>query len=154
MGTINIHSTAHGIAGELSNLRMRPFSFRGFRCLSIESLLQSFKFQGMDRQAKVCEMAPFPAKEYGRLYGKGWRRRGMLWWAEQPMARESEEYQDILRDVYRTAAQADPRFADALVQSRPHTLTHAIGRSDIYETILTEREFVTILTELREELAR
>ena len=127
-GVIDIHSTKAGPAGALSNLAANEFAFRGRLVLSVESVLQSLKFQDLKRQDHVLAMEPWDAFSYGKRYGQGWKSkgRGLLWWQGQPMARDSEEYQTFLTELYWAVCRNEV-FHENLLQSWPHTLVHTIG---------------------------
>lgn len=45
-----------------------------------------------------------------------------------------------------------PLFRDALLSTGGKRLYHSMGNPDATQTILTEKEFCSILTELRKEL--
>lgn len=152
-GVIDIHSTKQGPAGQLSNLAPHEFEFRGFTVPSIESVLQSVKFQDLKRQNAVLAMQPWDAFSYGKRYGQGWKSkgRGLLWWQGQPMARDSDEYQAFLNELYYAACKNED-FHDNLVRSWPNKLVHTIGGQDIFHTVLTEEEFTNRLESMRLEI--
>jgi len=63
--TIDIHSGAPGVIGRLSNFTKREFVFDGVSCRSIEGVLQSFKFEDIDKQSKICALYGMRAKRAG-----------------------------------------------------------------------------------------
>lgn len=153
MAILDIHSSRRGPAGQLSNLAVHEFVFRGIPVKSIECILQAVKFEGVKRQNHVLAMAPWDAFEYGKRYGQGWKRRsrGRLWWQGEPMMREGDEYRMFLDEAYWALASNDG-FRDNLLRSWPAQLVHTIGGQDPYTTVLTEEEFCTRLMNMREHI--
>lgn len=53
---------------------------------------------------------------------------------------------------FRAMFEQCPKFRDALVDTESKKLFHNIGKTNPRETILIEKEFCSVLTELRKEL--
>lgn len=125
-------------AAALSNFSPHLFVIDGVQCASMEGFLQSLKFESVDMQNYVCTLVGKAAKFKGK--GKKWFRTQTLYWRGQPIARDSEEYQQLLDRAY-TAMYSNESFRKALEASKGCTLTHSIGKNNIRETVLTTSEF-------------
>lgn len=131
----------------LSNFAPHPFEIDGVQCASMEGFLQSLKFQSVEMQNYVCTLVGIKAKNKGR--NKNWYKTQTLYWRGQPIKRDSEEYQNLLDRAYMALFQNE-KFKNALMFTKKATLTHSIGKKKINETVLTEREFCSRLTKLRD----
>jgi len=141
----------HGYpAGALSNFSPHPFTIDGVECASMEGFLQSLKFKNPKMQKHVCTLVGFKAKSKGAH--KNWQESQTLYWQGQAIKRESDEYQVLLDKAFRAMKDCSDSFRRALKASQGANLTHSIGKSDPKQTVLTEREFCSRLTKLREEL--
>ncbi len=147
---LDINSNRPGAAGYLSNLTKKPFLMDGHFFASIEGFLQGLKAQDIEEQAQIFEMhGPF-AKQVGRLYSV---KNDTLYYIGKPFNRHSEFYQNLLRTAYTTCFSQNEKMQEYLYQTRHMTLTHKIGKSDPFDTILTEKEFITQLDNLRKDHA-
>jgi hypothetical protein len=116
----------------------------------MEGFLQSLKFKNPEMQKHVCTLVGFKAKAKGKH--KNWQESQTLYWQGQAIKRESDEYQVLLDKAFRAMKDCSDSFRRALKASQGANLTHSIGKSDPKQTVLTEREFCSRLTKLREEL--
>lgn len=148
---MNIVSGAGYPAGALSNFSPHPFTFDGIECASMEGLLQSFKFKDPDMQAHVCKLCGRIAKNKGS--NKKWYKTQTLYWMGVEYKRDSVEYQQLLDRAYDALAE-NKSFRSALLATRDSVLKHSIGKNKINCTVLTEREFVSRLTNIRTRLQR
>jgi predicted NAD-dependent protein-ADP-ribosyltransferase YbiA (DUF1768 family) len=131
----------------LSNFSPHPFVIDGIECNSMEGFLQSLKFKSPEMQEEVCKLVGYAAKKKGR--NKNWQQSQTLYWRGNPIERSSSEYQDLLDRAY-SALYKNSKFRNALEASGTAVLTHAIGRSNQNETVLTKSEFCSRLTKLRD----
>jgi len=143
---MNIQSKGKYPANALSNFSPHPFVIDGIKCNSMEGFLQSLKFSSVHMQAAVCKLVGFGAKKKGA--NKNWQRTQTLYWLGRPIARKSDEYQQLLDKAYE-AMFMNIKFKKALKASGNATLTHSIGRTNRAETVLTKQEFCSRLTTLR-----
>jgi hypothetical protein len=125
--------------------------FDGVECAGMEGLVQAFKFDKEHIQVEVCKLSGFAAKKRGRPRNSNWQRVQKLWWKGVAYDRDSKEYQQLLDRAYDALFENDS-FKRALKASGRSTLTHSMGRNNIRETVLTEREFCSRLTKLRDRL--
>lgn len=143
---LDIKSKKPGLAGRLSNFTMRQFVFDGVPCHSIEGVLQSFKFPTVEEQRIVCYLYKGQAKSAGDL--RDWRADQLLYWQGATYHRDSEEYQALLRRLYRAVYDQDEQFRKDIRRSRKYRLEHSIGKDDPQDTVLTREEFLRLLGEL------
>ena len=136
-------------ASALSNFAAHPFEIDGVKCNSMEGFLQSLKFSNPEMQKEVCLLVGKAAKFKGK--NKKWWRTQTLYWQEEEIARESEEYQMLLDRAYEALAQ-NSGFRQALIMTGNATLTHSIGKIKKSETVLTRQEFCSRLMNLRERI--
>jgi len=134
-------------AGALSNLAPHKFVFRGISCASMEGLLQGLKFKNPDMQAQICTLSGLKAKRSGAK--KNWQRDQTLYWQGTAIKRDSDEYQELLDEAYDALFSQNEKAKKALMATNSATLTHSIGRRNIKETVLTQREFCSRLESIR-----
>ena len=144
---LDIWSTGEYPADVLSNLCSNRFRLDGVECQSMEGFLQSLKYEDPVRQRQICSMKGRNAK---RQSTATWQTDQIVWWKGRAIDRQGTEYQDLLRRVYQAMFDQNERFRAALMASRGRRLYHSQGNTDPFKTILTEQEFCTILTEIRE----
>lgn len=144
---MNIGSKSEYPSNKLSNFSPNRFYFDGVDCWSMEGLLQAFKFSKTHIQEEVCSLVGIAAKMRGK--SKDWRKTQTLYWKDVEYKRDSNEYQDLLDRAYLALA-TNPSFRKALLATGDAVLTHSIGKRKINETVLTEREFCSRLTWIRE----
>ena len=152
---INISgNSANPVAARLSNFTLRNFTFDGIQCVSIESVLQSFKFNdGVGLQRQICLMPPKKAKEMGTEF-PGWKEEQILFWDNQEFNRHGQEYQQLVSRLYDAVYNQDDTFKDDLLALGNEEICHSIGKSDPNDTVLTEQEFIDQLNRLRKKANR
>jgi ribonucleotide reductase beta subunit family protein with ferritin-like domain len=79
---------------------------------------------------------------------KNWKTDQTLHWNGKEYKRDCEEYQQLLDKAY-DALSTNSSFVKALLATQNATLKHSIGRTNLRETVLTQREFCSRLTNLR-----
>lgn len=144
---MDIGSGAGYPAASLSNFSPHPFVFDGVQINSMEGFLQGLKFSNPDMQEHVCTLVGKAAKFKGKK--KKWFRDQTLYWKGQPIARRSDAYQIILENAYLSMLEQSDSFRRALKATGNATLTHSMGRNKENETVLTEKEFIKLLTYCR-----
>lgn len=152
---IDIRSRNGWPAYALSNFYHNSFEFDGISCRSMEGFIQSLKCSDVNEQIRVCKMRGKRAKEFGHKVKNNphydINTRG-IYWKGSRIDRLSDDYQRLMRWAYRAMFDQCPKFREALVATGNKRLYHTIGKTDPKETILTEKELCTILTELRKKL--
>lgn len=134
-------------ASELSNLATHSFVIDGVACECMEGFLQSLKFHDVDVQLDVCRMPGPVAQKFGAK-GSDWKATQTLWWRGTSYLRSSDAYQELL-DCAFAALVENAGFREALVASGTEELTHALGKHDPTQTVLTAAEFCLRLYALR-----
>ncbi len=145
--TLDIRSNGLYPSNVLSNLCSNGFRFDGVVCGSMEGFLQSLKHKEKDKQLQLCSMKGGNARKRSVT---SWQTDQIVWWKGQAYDRQGEEYQKLIRRTYHAMFDQSERFRAALMSTRGITLTHKSGETNPYKTILTEQEFCTILTEMRD----
>lgn len=141
-----IHSRFPWPSCDLSNFANHPFTIRGFSCAGMEGFLQGLKIQNTELQRKMFLIHGRDAHEMGKRFT--WKNQ-TLWFQGTPINRHSEAYIGLVREAYYEMAVQNNSFRRALVATKGKALTHPIGCNDPTKTILTEKEFVDILEEMR-----
>ena len=145
--TLDIRSNGLYPSNVLSNLCSNGFRIDRVVCGSMEGFLQSLKQQEKSKQLQICSMKGGNARKHSVT---SWQTDQIVWWKGKAYDRQSEEYQKLIRRAYQAMFDQSERFRVALMQTRGITLIHSSGEENPYKTILTEKEFCQILTELRE----
>lgn len=73
-----------------------------------------------------------------------------FWWKGRAISRQNYKYQELIREAYKAMFEQNERFRVALMSTRGMKLYHSRGEQNSYKTILTESEFCSILTEMRD----
>ena len=149
--TLDIRSNGLYPSNVLSNLCSNGFRFDGMVCGSMEGFLQSLKQQDLNKQRQICSMKGGNARKRSVT---SWQTDQVVWWKGQTLNRQSEEFQALIRQAYKTMFDQSERFRSALMATRGITLIHTTGENNPYNTILTSDELCGILTELREDYDR
>lgn len=144
---LDIWSKSPYPANVLSNLCSNGFRFEGVLCGSMEGFLQSLKYQNIDKQRQICSMKGKNAKNMTSTH---WQTDQIVWWKGIAINRQSQEFQDLIRRAYQAMFEQNERFRIALMSTRGMKLYHSQGEQNSFKTILTESEFCSTLTEIRE----
>ncbi|HGW1490568.1 TPA: hypothetical protein ACNPUU_002786 [Escherichia coli] len=134
----------------LSNFHPYHFLFRGVECGSMEGLLQSLKFPLPEKQMKVAKLVGLKAKRVGKK--KKWFIDHKLYWQGEPICRFSEEYKLLLLEAFTALFEQSEQFRTELLKTGTEQLIHSVGKQSEKFTVLTEDEFVSILSELRDRV--
>lgn len=152
---IDIRSRGRWPSYALSNLYHNSFELDGMKLRCMEAFLQGIKCHNDTEQLRIFCMRGKRAKFFGaKVKGNKFydvEKRGVYWNGET-IDRHSQAFQTLLRRTYRAMFEQCPKFRDALTATGGKRLYHTIGKTNPHDTILTERELCTILTELRNEL--
>lgn len=145
---IDIWSKGKYPSDVLSNLCSNGFHFDGMVCGSMEGFLQSLKRKDINKQRQICSMK---GKNARKMTSTGWQTDQIVWWKGNAIGRQSEEYLQLVKRAYTAMFEQNERFRIALMSTRGMTLYHTGGEKNPYKTILTEKEFCQILTNLRDD---
>lgn len=147
---MNIGSGNKYPANALSNFAPHPFEIDGVQCASMEGFLQSLKFKNKEMQTHICTLVGRAAKKAGSSKNQ-WKQKQILYWNDTEYPRESQAYADLIERAFYQLAKNDG-FKRALLATNNSVLEHTIGRKKASETVLTRKEFTSILTQIRSEL--
>ncbi len=135
-------------ADVLSNLHSNGFRFDGMVCGSMEGFLQSLKRKDPDKQRQICSMKGRNAKN---MSVSDWQTDQIVWWRGKVIDRQSKEFMELIGRAYRAMFEQNKSFRSALMSTRGMALYHTKGERNPFKTILTEKEFCSILTDIREQ---
>lgn len=135
-------------SGVLSNLANNAFVFDGVECLSMEGFLQSLKYSNPKEQKAICFLKGKKAK--AKAINNAWKLDQKVYWQGTVIDRSSGDFQQLLRRAYQALFEQNETFRTALLLTGSKKLYHVRGKSNPRDTILTEKEFCQILTELRD----
>lgn len=131
----------------LSNRCNNDFCYEGVQCSSMESFLQSLKYQDAILQAKICLE---DAKRLGPYDTSDWQKNQILWWKGKPVYRQSLQYIRLVYKAYNELYLWCARFRDALIGSIGKELLYDAGNNNTYQSVLTDGEFICMLSKLRD----
>lgn len=143
---LDIHSKGKWPSYALSNFYPHSFEFDGIHCGSMEGFLQALKTNDKKRQIMVCALSRKEAKQRST---DTWKKEQNVYWNGHVYNRHGFRFQFLIRRAYRAMLTQCPKFREALVSSGNKRLYHTIGSCNAHDTILTEKELCTVLTELR-----
>ncbi|ADI96443.1 gp30.3 conserved hypothetical protein [Acinetobacter phage Ac42] len=135
----------------LSNLYNNPFVMDQIEFGSIEGFLQGLREPNPDKQLEIFKMHGIQAKRTGRGIPI---KDQTLYYRGEPFNRHSEKYQSLLNTAYFLMCGQNFLFRKALMYTEGHELTHVIGKTDPFDTILTNDEFISRLYSLRKLLCK
>lgn len=93
-------------------------------------------------------------KEAKNMTNAEWQRDQIVWWKGVSVNRQSDDYLQLIQRAYQAMFEQNERFRTALLSTKGRKLYHSQGEQNPYKTILTEKEFCQILTELRDHLEK
>ena len=146
-GVADIYSKGLWDEVYLSNFSETDFEFDGIQVKSMEGFLQSLKTNDEEKQIAICSLVGKDAKTVGSFNTEF--DGSHLYWKGKPIDRFSEEYLTLLKRVYHARFEHDANFRKALEYTKNKKLIHTVGKSDPKETILTDAEFINLLSELQ-----
>ena len=136
-------------ASNLSNFAKHYFILDGVSCNSMEGLLRAIQVRNMDLQKKICLCHGLEAKRYP--ISRDWKKDQTLFWQGSKMLRKSEDYKKFLLKAYLSLLD-NSLFRVYLKSTGGQRFTHSLGSNTPSSTVLTEKEFICILYELRRRL--
>ncbi len=149
--TFELGIKLEGLGKKLSNFWPYNFTIDGVPCTSIETWLQSMKFQDPEMQTMMCASEKsWQAYKAGNALGNDWKDTQYLWWQQVPYKRGSMDYLKLLERGYEECFRQNPDFRQALIDSEFDLLTHhIIGKNDQIDTVLTVSEYLYNMYRLR-----
>lgn len=123
----------------LSNLFPYEFTFRGKKLNSIESFFQGIKFKNKRMQDFVFKYSGLDSNNIKVANDYDWKKTGVIYWQGKSIKRESEEYDDMIDELYISAIQ-NPLYRGVL-ENCDKDVIHIIGAESKKETVFTRYEF-------------
>ena len=134
----------------LSNLFPYTFNFRGKQLKSIEGFFQGIKFKDINMQNMVLEYSGLPALNIKIASDYDWKKEGNIYWQGQAINRFSEEYDNLIDELYISAIQ-NPLYRNVLKKCDKYIL-HEIGALNKEDSVFTRYEFEKQLNCLKDFL--
>ena len=134
----------------LSNLFPYTFNFRGKQLKSIEGFFQGIKFKDINMQNMVLEYSGLPALNIKIASDYDWKKEGNIYWQGQAINRFSEEYDNLIDELYISAIQ-NPLYRNVLKKCDKYIL-HEIGSLNKEDSVFTRYEFEKQLNCLKDFL--
>lgn len=152
-GTQDISSRSKYPLTVLSNFTANEFVLDGVECGSLEGFLQSLRVKDPKAQKAMAALVGFTAKKAGRAYiEENDPSRKSMYWQGKRYARNGAPYIELLTRAYRASFDNNQKFIKALGLTGDCDLTHKMGKKDIYQTVITEDEYIDQLYRLRGSL--
>ena len=144
------HSGASAKA--LSNLFPYEFTFREKKLHSIESFFQGIKFKDVNMQNMVFNYSGLDSNRIKICSEYDWKKTGILYWQGEEIDRFSDEYENIVDELYISAIQ-NPLYRN-LLKICNKQIIHTMGAKEKEDTVFTRYEFEKELNCLKEFLKR
>lgn len=134
----------------LSNLFPYEFVFRGKHLNSIETFFQGIKIKDKNTQEYVFKYSGLDSNNIKAASDFDWKESGIVYWQGKEIKRDSDEYDNIVDELYISAIQ-NPLYRNVLKNiNKP--IIHSMGEVDKKETVFTRYEFEFMLNCLVEFL--
>lgn len=136
----------------LSNLFPYKFKFKGHKLNSIECFFQGIKFPSKRYQKKIFKYSGKEALVLQKASEYNWKETGIIYWQGKQFKRNSEEYDNLVTELYISALQN--KLYRNVIKNCNLPIIHAIGEVDKCETTFTRYEFEFMLNCLHDFLNR
>lgn len=134
----------------LSNLFPYEFEFRGKKLHSIESFFQGIKFIDKNIQDLVFYYSGVDAVHIKGCSDYNWKETGKIYWQGEEIDRYSNEYEDLVDELYISAIQ-NPLYRSALKKCSAYII-HSVGDNEKNNSVFTRYEFEKQLNCLKDFL--
>ena len=134
----------------LSNLFPYSFVFRDKNLNSIESFFFFFLFPDAKTQDLVFNYSGLDSNRVKSCSDYDWKENGIIYWQGQAIDRFSEEYENLVDEVYISAIQ-NPLYRN-LLKKCTKDIIHTMGESEKEKTVFTRYEFEKQLNCLKDFL--
>lgn len=127
----------------LSNLFPYEFVFEGKHLSSIETFFQGIKIKDKDTQEYIFKYSGLDSNNIKVASDFNWKESGIVHWQGKAIKRNSEEYDNLVDELYISAIQ-NPLYRNVLKNvNKP--IIHSIGETNKEETVFTRYEFEYML---------
>ena len=140
------------IAEKLGNFFATPFVIDGVKCGSAEGFIQALKFRDLEKQRQVAALVGKEAKFKGKKAGKRIAREGTVFWCGLDFQFGSKEHLELIERGIRAKFEQSEECRKALLETGNAQLVHETGRAKSRFTSLPAREFIRIVSTIRDEL--
>ena len=134
----------------LSNLFPYKFKFKGYTLNSLEAFFQAIKFPQKKLQKELFKYSGKEALVLKATSDYDWQKDGYIYFMGQRIKRDSQEYTDLIDELYISAIQ-NPFYRNA-IKNCPLPILHIMGEVDKNKTVFTRYEFEYMLNALHEFL--
>lgn len=134
----------------LSNLFPYEFEFRGKELKCIEAFFQGIKFKDITMQNMVFEYTALNSNYVKVCSGYDWKETGIVYWQGEKINRYSEEFDDLVDEMYISAIQ-NPLYRNVLKDCE-RNIIHTMGGKEKSDTVFTRYEFEKQLNCLKDFL--
>ena len=134
----------------LSNLFPYEFEFRGKKLTCIEAFFQGIKFKDITMQNMVFEYTALNSNYVKVCSGYDWKETGIVYWQGEEINRYSEEFDDLVDEMYISAIQ-NPLYRNVLKDCE-RNIIHTMGGKEKSDTVFTRYEFEKQLNCLKDFL--
>lgn len=134
----------------LSNLFPYEFEFRGKKLKCIEAFFQGIKFKDITMQNMVFEYIALNSNYVKVCSGYDWKETGIVYWQGEEINRYSEEFDDLVDEMYISAIQ-NPLYRNVLKDCE-RNIIHTMGGKEKSDTVFTRYEFEKQLNCLKDFL--
>ena len=134
----------------LSNLFPYKFKFKGFKLSSIESFFQGIKFPDKKMQKKLFKYSGKEALVLQETTDYNWKETGIVYFNGQKIKRDSQEYDNIIDELYISAIQNE--FYRNAIKNCKLPIVHVMGEINKSNTVFTRYEFEFMLNCLHDFL--
>jgi len=130
------------------------FEIDGVECASLDGFVESLKFSTVKEQKNITKRVGNDAKKNSAIkdfFPHNKTADRMLHWQGESFKRNSKTFDKLIARAFREMAK-NPRYQAALLLTQDVTFTHSKGKANKKDTVLTKKELIDNLTELRAEL--
>lgn len=146
---INIHFKGDNLEKRLSNLCPYQFEFDGITYASMEAFFSSLRTPDFTEKQNLCSTYGMDSWYKGHRFSLYEKQE--VYYKEKVINRHSPEYDDLITAAF-DALFTNENFKQALKESGDMKLTHSVGKTAKYKTLLTRKEFIGHLNRLRTKL--
>lgn len=141
--SFRVRAGEEGFAGRMSTFTPRNFTLDGVPCASMESALQSFRFEDPEEQAEICGMQAQDARNAESW--ANWKETGTLYWQDAEYPRESQEYQALLDRLFMSVYEQDDTFRVDVTLCRGAEIRLRHWSRNPMAALLTQQEYLSRL---------
>jgi hypothetical protein len=147
--TINIRFRGENLEKRLSNLYPYQFEFDGITYASMEAFFSSLRTPDFTEKQKLYTTYGLDSWYKGHKFS--WNEKQEVYYKDKAINRHSTDHENLITAAF-DALCTNEDFKQALRESGNCKLTHTIGKTAKDKTLLTRKEFISHLNQLRTKL--